>query len=140
MYKGHKQYINSLGRFCAVFEIAIRNRITGDKQFALAYPQSYAVFKTFKQSLGHAKASEIDNVLSTRRNVTLAYCGNNSLVYELCRHVRNSVCHMLLKVEDDNLYIYDKSFGKTTCKGYIQKKKVLSFINSIVREYEQSED
>lgn len=137
MYNGHKSYITDLGKFCAIFELEIKNRITGDQQFALTYPETYTKFKAFKNNLGHAKTNDINDVINRRKGITLAYSGSNSLAYELCRHIRNSVCHMLPSVERDKILINDKYRGRISCKGSINKRLFLDFIRSLIREYEQ---
>ena len=136
LYKGHKSYINYLGRFVAVFEDVINKQMTSEQQFKNEFPQSFLTFQNrIKKNVGHATRDNLSKVLN-RKNITLAYNGNNCLVYELCRHIRNSFCHLMLEVDGNKMKIIDKYRNKLSSDGWIDKDTFLSFIKSVVNEYE----
>ena len=130
-YKGHKAYINYLGKYVAIFEEIIKNQITSDNAIKRQFPDSYKIYNAkIKKHVGHATIRKINTVLH-RNGITLAYNGSNCLIYELCRHIRNSFCHQLLEVSGDKLYVYDKHN-----RNFSSNKTLIEFIKSIVKEYE----
>ena len=139
LYKGHKPYITYLGKFVAIFEEVVNKQLTAERDFKIKYPHSYQIFdKQIRKNVGHATIDTIPKKL-TRVNITLVYNGSNCLIYELCRHIRNSFCHMLLEIDsiDSNtIKIIDKSRNKISSNGSIDKSVFLSFIKTIVEEYE----
>ena len=139
-YKGHIQYVNNLGRFVGAFEDVINKRITSEKKFKEKFPQTYLIYyKEIKKYVGHSTIDTIPSVLQRRMGVTLVYNGSNCLVYELCRHIRNSFCHMLLEVDGNVICVIDKSKGnRFSSKGTLTKKTFLNFVKSLVQEYESS--
>ena len=137
-YRGHKSYINFLGRFVGVFEDIINKQLTAETEIKKRFPNSANYFNNnIRRHVGHSTSDKMDKVLN-RKGITLAYNGSNCLLYELCRHIRNSYCHMLLEVDGDILKVHDKSKGKITSRGYLLKETFLDFVKSMVNEYENS--
>lgn len=137
-YRGHQSYVNYLGRFVGVFEDVINKQRTSEREFKKLFPSSYRLFKSeIKNHVGHSTSGTLDEVLK-REMVSLAYNGSNCLIYELCRHIRNSYCHLLWEIDEDEdkLRVIDKSRGKTTSKGSLSKKALVDFVKTIVNEYE----
>ncbi len=137
-YRGHQSYINYLGRYVGVFEDVINKKLTSVVGFKKCFPESVHSFdKEIKKHVGHSTSEKMEKTLK-RTGITLAFNGSNCLLYELCRHIRNSYCHLLLEIDGDKLKVIDKSRGKITSTGYLPKKVLIDFVKSIVNEYENS--
>ena len=137
-YRGHLSYVSYLGKYVGVFEDSINKQLTAEVELKKKYPNSACYFRNnIKRLVGHSTSEKLEKTLKGRK-ITLAYNGSNCLMYELCRHIRNSYCHMLLEIDGDKLKIVDKSRGKLTSSGYLLKDILVDFIKMIVNEYENS--
>ena len=128
-----------MGKFVAAFEDAINKQLTAEMNLKNHFPQSYGIFRSeIKKYVGHSTIDDISKTLG-KREVTLAYNGGNCLVYELCRHLRNSFCHLLLEISEDMVIVRDKSRGsKLSSDGCLNKDTLIRFIKSVITEYEES--
>ncbi len=138
LYNGHQSYLIILAKFVAIFELCISKRIVREKDFIIKFPNSYDVFKKdIKKKVGFASLNKQEVVLG-RKGVSLAYNKTSCLVYDLCRHIRNSFCHMLIQIDEqtNNIYIYDQYRGMSTSKGWLLKKDFLNFIKTLISAYE----
>ena len=136
MYKGHAKHVTWLGKFVIAFEHSVKGEIQTKSDFIKMYPQTHEIFELqIKSKVHNAKIKKIDTILENGK-VSLVYNGNKCLILELCRHLRNSICHANLKVEDNKLHILDFYQRKYSSKGYLSVNTGISFVKTFVSEYE----
>lgn len=70
---------------------------------------------------------------------TLMFNSNKYQAADLCRHLRNSFAHALLRAADKKLFINDVNDKKqTSSAGYLEIPCLDSFLTELIKEYEKS--
>ena len=105
--------------------------------FSARYNKSYEISlkNKLKNHIKYARRKEILNLID-RERYTLHMTKQKFLIWDLCRHIRNSFAHALIFIDKDKLMITDKHCGRLTTSGYLNYKHVKEFIVMIINEHE----
>ena len=82
------------------------------------------------------KTKDIPNI-SPNDTITFYFTSGKYKVRELCRHLRNSFSHALLKKDGNKLVVTDMYRKQNTSIGYLQYTTIIDFLKKIIAEYEQ---
>ena len=135
-YNGLKNDLNSFAKFIFIYETEIKY-ISGLPEFSYKFAKSYNTFLKNKKKLKikYATIKEIKD-LTDNQKYTLHMTKQKFQIWDLCRHIRNSIVHALVFIDKDKLLITDKHCGRLTTTGYLSYKHVKEFIVEIINEYE----
>ena len=135
-YNGLTNDLNSFAKFIYIYETEIKC-MTKLSDFSGKYNKSYEIFlkNKLKNYIKYVRRKEILNLIGSKR-YTLHMTKQKFQIWDLCRHIRNSIVHALVFIDKDKLLITDKHCGRLTTTGYLSYKHVKEFIVEIINEYE----
>lgn len=134
------------------------NLLTKMVKFCYLYSREIAVITTksafvnYNAVASNVFANEIESSITytstlhpmptslTGTNNEIHYAKSKNKILGFCRHLRNSMCHGLLKETNYRLMIEDKNNGRKTCMGIIETTKVAKFIDALVSNYENDKN
>lgn len=136
LYNGLEKDFKTFSKFVFIYEEKISSFTKNDdfKSFSKKAMEVYnkylgkkIVIKTIKE-IEQANSDSKHTLFIAKRNVKLL---------DFCRHLRNSFCHAILKVQNGEIDIPDKGRGGlTSSKGTLNYTSVLEFVNEIINDYE----
>lgn len=144
-YNGLKSDYNTLAKFVYIYEKEIKNLNT-ESQFSQKYSQAFYVFKHhLKGSIKYATLEELSQDVANSKKYTLYYTKHKFQVWDLCRHLRNSISHAIIEKGEMEkrkkiIIILDKYRGKVTSKGYLDYSSIKEFIVEMIKKYEEKEN
>lgn len=128
-----------MGRFCILYSLEIEKKLKLRPKFQKEFPKAYSYyFAHLDNHIIYGKMSNLEEKLQ-KTNFTLTYTKEGCQVYDLCRHLRNSLCHSLFEITEDGFYIIDtckSNRNSRTSSGYLKSEELYEFIEIIVNEYE----
>lgn len=139
-YKGLDDNLNQFAKFILIFESKFKYSLKVS-QFSHKFPKSLEYFNnTIKSYVVHATQEDIlvNRQLSGKKKATLFFTRSGCQFHGFLTHLRNSFCHDLVALEDNDLLISDKSRDKKyNCKGSLKYSIVVGLLKEIIAEYEK---
>lgn len=133
--------LKTLAQFVFIYEKQIKH-FSDNRTFQNQFPSAFWLFnKKIKKHICYAKSDDIIKSVSKNKygkdkdGITLAFTKYKVQIIDLCRQIRNSVCHAMIKKKKGLLYIEDKQRGKSTSYGYLEYPIVIEFVVEIIRAY-----
>lgn len=144
-YNGLKSDYNALAKFVYIYEKEIKN-LNSESQFSQKYPQAFNVFKHhLKGSIKYATQEDLNQEVEDSKKYTLYFTKHKFQVWDLCRHLRNSISHAIIEKGEMEkrkkiIIILDKYRGKVTSKGYLDYSSIKEFVIEMIKKYEEKEN
>lgn len=144
-YNGLKSDYNTLAKFVYIYEKEIKG-LNSESQFSQKYSQAFCVFKNkLKENIKNATQEELIQEVEESKKHTLYFTKYKFQVWDLCRHLRNSISHAIIEKGEIEkrkkiIKIPDKYRGKFTSKGYLDYSSIKEFIVKLENEYEEKEN
>ena len=130
--------LKALAKFVYIYETKIKF-MTNEQVFQTFSNDAYNLFRLkIKPKIKYSTKDEIA-IQNDFSRYTLFMTKRINQVLDLCRHLRNSISHALLKKDNSkpiNFEIHDKYRGKETCKGFLPCAIIIDFIVCIIKDYE----
>lgn len=143
-YHGVKNDLNTLMKFVYIFEKDIK-LLNKENYFSIKYPEAFLIFKQKLQKvIKYSTQKELNEGAYIKNcQYTLYYTKQKFQVWDLCRHLRNAICHALIEKTEMNKYsvlkIPDYYKRKISSEGYLDYSIIKFFLVEIVKKYENTE-
>ena len=135
-YNGLDSDLKSLAKFAFIYESQIKYYST-EEEFRRHFPNAFYIYKhEMDKRIRPVKTKDIPNI-SPNDTITFYFTSGKYKVRELCRHLRNSFSHALLKKDGNKLVVTDMYRKRNTSIGYLQYTTIIDFLKKIIAEYEQ---
>lgn len=137
LYNGLDSDLKTFAKFVFIYETKIKN-ITCKKDFMSISKEAFNIFNSdLKPKIKYASMDELASQTDFSKH-TIFFTGK--YIRDFCRHLRNASCHAYLRKENKKsilLFISDYlGSKKQTCKGFLEYKSVIKFINQVVKDFE----
>lgn len=137
-YCGLKDVLGEFAKFVIIYEEEIV-KLRKYSAFKEKFPRASKIFeKEIHYNVKYAKCCDIGNI-KVHAKYTLFFSKKNCQIADLCRHLRNSFAHALMKIDDEKLFINDVNNRKQiSSAGYLKKSCLMKFLTELIGEYEES--
>ena len=135
---GAKKIFDKLAKLVIIYETKIIYLST-KSDFEKIFSGAYGIFKErIHKYVTKGKCAQIEK-FKVQPECTLMFNSNKYQAADLCRHLRNSFAHALLRAADKKLFINDVNDKKqTSSAGYLEIPCLDSFLTELIKEYEKS--
>ena len=135
-YNGLESDLRNFAKIIFIYESKIKFYST-EIDFETDFPNAFKLYKNNLQGfIKYATKNDIPNLLPCKTK-TLYFTKTKNQAIDLCRHLRDSFSHALLKRNGSHLMITNKSKGTISSTGYLQHKSIMDFLKVMITEYEQ---
>lgn len=138
-YNGLVGDLKTMAQFVFIYEKQIRF-INKNQEFQELFPDAYRNYEQkIKKHLRYDKAGYLKEAILDKKvgkDTTLAFTKNKIMIVDLCRHIRNAICHASLYKKRDKLFIEDMNSSQVASSfGYIEYPAIKEFFVAIIREF-----
>lgn len=139
LYNGLDSDLKTFAKFVFIYETKIKN-ITCIRDFMSISKEAYNIFNSYLQpKIKKAKIKEIASLKGGTKH-TLFFTKDKTYILDFCRHLRNAFSHVHLRKKNKKpiLLLISDYLGskKQTCKGFLEYKSVIKFIDQVVKDFE----
>lgn len=139
LYNGLDSDLKTFAKFVFIYETKIKN-IRCIKDFKSFSKEAFNIFNSDLQpKIKYASMDELASQTDFSKQ-TLFFPKDKAQILDFCRHLRNAFSHTYLSKKNKKpilLFISDYlGSKKQTCKGFLEYKSVIKFINQVVKDFE----